>query len=60
MGVEYIQQGQIKRAYADQEVILCGGAINSPQMLVPERGEPNTKIGLIAISVELSDMGASE
>ncbi len=34
IGVEYLQRGQIKTAYADEEVILCGGAINSPQILL--------------------------
>ena len=31
-GVEYIHRGRLKRALAD-EVILCGGAINTPQLL---------------------------
>lgn len=30
VGVEYRQNGQTKRAYADGEVVLCGGAIGSP------------------------------
>ncbi|MDQ3670981.1 MAG: choline dehydrogenase [Actinomycetota bacterium] len=32
VGVEYLKAGGFERAYAD-EVILCGGAINSPQIL---------------------------
>ena len=32
-GVEFHQGGQVKRADAAGEVILCGGAINSPQLL---------------------------
>ena len=32
-GVEYRQNGQIKSAYARRDVILCGGTINSPQLL---------------------------
>jgi choline dehydrogenase len=32
-GVEYRQGGGVKRAMAAAEVILCGGAINSPQLL---------------------------
>jgi choline dehydrogenase len=31
-GLEYIHRGRMKRALAD-EVILCGGAINTPQIL---------------------------
>lgn len=32
-GVEFIQRGTAKSARASGEVILCGGAINSPQLL---------------------------
>lgn len=32
-GVEYRQNGQLKTVYAHAEVILSGGAINSPQLL---------------------------
>jgi choline dehydrogenase len=33
VGAEYIQGGQRKIVRADREVILCGGAVNSPQLL---------------------------
>jgi choline dehydrogenase len=33
-GVEFAQGGQVRRALARREVILCGGAINSPQVLM--------------------------
>jgi 4-pyridoxate dehydrogenase len=33
-GVEYIQRGKTMTAQADREVILCGGVINSPQLLM--------------------------
>ncbi|MFI8974594.1 GMC family oxidoreductase [Nocardia asteroides] len=32
-GVEYLQDGQTHTVTADREVILCGGAVNSPQLL---------------------------
>jgi choline dehydrogenase len=32
-GVEYVQHGQTKTAFAMREIILSGGAINSPQLL---------------------------
>ncbi len=32
-GVEFVQNGQVKQAFADVEVILSGGAINTPQLL---------------------------
>ena len=33
-GVEYLQAGRIHAVLAETEVILCGGAINSPQLLL--------------------------
>ncbi len=33
-GVEYLQDGQVVRAEAAREVILAGGAFNSPQLLM--------------------------
>ncbi|XP_051950050.1 choline dehydrogenase, mitochondrial-like [Xyrauchen texanus] len=33
-GVEFQQNGQTKKVFADKEVILSGGAINSPQLLL--------------------------
>uniref|UniRef100_A0A8C6IB91 Choline dehydrogenase n=1 Tax=Mus spicilegus TaxID=10103 RepID=A0A8C6IB91_MUSSI len=34
VGVEYIKDGQSHKAYVSREVILSGGAINSPQLLM--------------------------
>nr|XP_005896549.1 PREDICTED: choline dehydrogenase, mitochondrial [Bos mutus] len=34
VGVEYLKNGESHRAYASKEVILSGGAINSPQLLM--------------------------
>lgn len=34
IGVEYLQSGKLKRCYAAREVILAGGAINSPHLLM--------------------------
>ena len=34
VGVEYQQGGQIKQVHAEREVLLCGGAFNSPQLLM--------------------------
>lgn len=33
VGVAYLQQGQLRRATATAEVLLAGGAVNSPQLL---------------------------
>ena len=34
VGVEYQQGGQIQEVHARREVLLCGGAFNSPQLLM--------------------------
>ncbi|HJZ49998.1 MAG TPA: choline dehydrogenase [Roseiflexaceae bacterium] len=34
VGVAYVQHGEARQARASREVILCGGAINSPQLLL--------------------------
>lgn len=33
-GVEYVQKGEVKQVQVNQELILSGGAINSPQLLM--------------------------
>jgi choline dehydrogenase len=33
VGIEFIQNGETRTARAAREVILCGGAVNSPQLL---------------------------
>ncbi len=33
VGVRYVQNGETKTAYADAEIILCGGSVQSPQLL---------------------------
>lgn len=34
VGVEYYQNGTLYRTHAEREVVLCGGALNSPQLLM--------------------------
>ena len=34
VGAEILQRGRLRRVRAEREVILCGGAINSPQVLM--------------------------
>ena len=59
VGIEYLKDGQRVLVYADREVILCGGAINSPQVLMlsgigdPEALKPHG----IPISVPLPGVG---
>ncbi len=51
VGVEYLQKGRPHSARARREVILCGGAINSPQLLMLSGvGDPNA-LGALDIGV---------
>lgn len=34
IGVEYVQDGQVKKAFAELEVIVCNGALESPHLLL--------------------------
>jgi 4-pyridoxate dehydrogenase len=58
-GVEYVQRGKTVTAHAEREVILCGGVINSPQLLMlsgigdPEALRPHG----IAVRVALPGVG---
>lgn len=52
VGVEYLEGKKVKRIYANQEVILCGGAFNSPQLLqISGIGDPE-HLRRIGVSVE--------
>ncbi|QIL69342.1 NAD(P)-binding protein [Diaphorobacter sp. HDW4B] len=48
IGIEYMQDGQLRQVYASREVILAAGAINSPQLL---------NLSGIGASNELKDIG---
>ena len=34
VGIDYTHQGRSQQAFAERDVILCGGSINSPQLLL--------------------------
>ncbi len=34
VGIEYSQKGELKRVYADREIVLSGGTYNSPHLLM--------------------------
>src|SRR5262245_25297269 len=50
-GVEYVCRGQSARAEAGREVILSGGAINSPQLLLLSGVGPADQLTQLGISV---------
>ncbi len=64
VGVTYIDNGQIKAARANREVLLCGGVINTPQLLMLSGiGEPGqltthgikTQVALPGVGANLQD-----
>jgi choline dehydrogenase len=60
-GVEFVQDGQTRQAFADAEVLLCAGAVQSPQILMLSGiGEPETlKAAGVAPLHDLPGVGAN-
>ena len=61
VGVEFIQKGELRQVFADAEVLLCAGAVQSPQILqLSGIGDPDS---LAAVGVlpkhELKGVGAN-
>ena len=61
IGIAYAQNGAIETAFADREVILSGGVINSPQLLMLSGIGPADDLrGLgIEASIDLPGVGAN-
>jgi choline dehydrogenase len=53
VGVEYLHRGAVQRAEAAREVILCGGALNSPQVLMLSGIGPADELRRHGIAVAL-------
>ncbi|MFO1058608.1 MAG: choline dehydrogenase [Dongiaceae bacterium] len=51
VGVEYSQAGALRQARAEREVILCGGSINSPQLLLLSGVGPADELRALDIPV---------
>ncbi len=51
VGVTYMQEGQSQTAKAKREVILCGGAVNSPQLLLLSGIGPAVQLQTLGIPV---------
>ena len=56
-GVTYLRHGQTETARADGEVILCGGAVNSPQLLMLSGIGPADHLIEMGISVHADSPG---
>jgi choline dehydrogenase len=50
-GVEFARDGRLEQVQADTEVILAGGAYNSPQLLMLSGIGPASELTRIGISV---------
>ena len=59
-GVEYVSNGQEYTVHADREVILCGGAVNSPQLLMLSGIGPAEELARHGIEVALDLPGVGE
>ena len=60
VGVEYRQDGKLKLARADKSVILSGGAINSPQLLMLSGVGPAEHLKSHDINVEVDLPGVGQ
>lgn len=60
VGVEYLRGGEAHTAYADREVLLSGGAINSPQLLMLSGMGPPTHLRQHGIKVAMSLPGVGK
>ncbi|MEM7801794.1 MAG: choline dehydrogenase [Chloroflexota bacterium] len=59
-GVEYIHNGAAKIAYASKEVILSGGAINSPQLLLLSGIGPAEHLKEVGVQVKIDLPGVGQ
>jgi choline dehydrogenase len=61
VGVDYLRAGRAESARAEREVILCGGAFNSPQLLQLSGIGPADHLAKLGIAVrhDLAGVGAN-
>jgi choline dehydrogenase len=59
-GVEYVADGAEHAVHADREVLLCGGAINSPQLLMLSGVGPAKHLEDVGIEVQTNLPGVGE
>jgi choline dehydrogenase len=60
VGIEYSQNGSLHRATAKREVLLCGGAINSPQIMQLSGIGPGDLLQSLGIEVKHDLAGVGE
>ena len=60
VGVEYLHDGKLVQAQARREVILCGGAYNSPQLLMLSGIGPADELARVGITPYLNLHGVGQ
>ena len=60
IGLQYIRQGEIQEARADKEIIICAGAINSPQLLLLSGIGPAEHLAELGIPLTLDSPGVGQ
>src|SRR5262249_27438960 len=59
-GVEYLKNGRLHTAHAEHEVIVCGGAIESPKLLLLSGIGSPAQLGALGIDVQADLPGVGE
>lgn len=60
VGVEYLSRGARHTAYADAEVVLAGGAVNSPQLLMLSGIGPAAHLREVGVNVAVDLPGVGQ
>jgi choline dehydrogenase len=60
IGVEYVQDGELRTVHANKEVIVCLGALESPHLLLASGVGPATQLGQFHIAVVADLPGVGE
>lgn len=60
VGVEFLQQGQLRRYHAEKEVVLAGGAYSSPQILMLSGIGPADHLRSVGVDVKHDLPGVGE
>jgi choline dehydrogenase len=60
VGIRYVRCGRVQRVTARREVILCGGPINSPQLLKLSGVGPASELNALGIEVVADRRGVGE
>jgi choline dehydrogenase len=60
VGVEYLRRGRVEQARAGREVVLCGGAVNSPQLLLLSGVGPRAHLEKLGIPVVMDLPGVGQ